>query len=105
MRAPIESTEIQIAESFPLQYFLTVVSGLPDSCHTFGGYTLTRDGVNVLVWAFNLKPSDPNIFCALVYGMVETRIPLGGDYDPSTAYTVDVNGETISFKGDAILVP
>ena len=32
--APIDDIELQIAESFPLQYFLSVVSGLPDGCHS-----------------------------------------------------------------------
>ena len=100
VEAPIEGIE-QIAESFPLQYFLKVVSGVPNSCHTFGEYTLTRDGVNVLVRVFNVKPTDDrNIRCAQVYGTVDTVIPLGSDYDPDTTYTIDVNGETISFKGD-----
>ena len=45
--APIDGVELLVAESSPLQYFLTVTSGLPDACHTSGGYTLTRDGVNV----------------------------------------------------------
>ena len=84
--------------------FLKVVSGVPNSCYSFGGYTLTRDGVNVLVKVFNVKPTDDrNIRCAQVYGTVDTIIPLGSNYDPDTAYTVDVNGETISFRGDQII--
>ena len=101
--APIDSIELQIAESFPLQYFLTVVSGLPDGCHSFGGYTLTRNGQRVLIKVFNLRPSNASLMCIQVYGTVETTIPLGSDFDPSETYTIDVNGKTISFRGDAIL--
>ncbi len=101
--APIDRIDLQIAESFPLQYFLTVVSGLPDGCHSFGGYTLTREGNRVLIRVFNLRPSNANLMCIQVYGTVETTIPLGSDFDPSETYTIDVNGKTISFRGDAIL--
>ncbi len=101
--APIDSIELQIAESFPLQYFLKVVSGLPDGCHSFGGYTLTRDGQRVLIKVFNLKPSNADLVCIQLYGNADTTIPLGSDFDPSEPYTIDVNGKTISFRGDAIL--
>ncbi len=38
-----------------------------------------------------------------VYGTIETTIPLGSDFDPSETYTINVNGKTISFRGDSIL--
>ena len=101
--APIDGIELQIAESFPLQYFLTVVSGLPDGCHSFGGYTMTRDGNRVLIKFFNLKPLHADLMCIQVYGTVETTIPLGSDFDPRVTYTIDVNGNTISFRGDTIV--
>ena len=101
--APIDSIELKIAESFPLQYFLPVASGLPDGCHSFGGYTLTRDGQRVLIKVFNLRPSNAGLMCIQVYGTIETTIPLGSDFDPSETYTIDVNGKTISFRGDSIL--
>ena len=100
--APIDSLDILVLESFPLQYNLLVVSGLPDSCAVFDGYTLSQDGTTIHIELWNLRNSDPNLACAQVYGSVETRIGLGSDFDPETAYTVDVNGETISFKGDSV---
>ena len=36
--APIESVKLNIMESFPLQYSLIVVSGLPNTCVSYGGY-------------------------------------------------------------------
>ena len=101
--APIDSLDLQIAESFPLQYFLDVVSGLTDGCASFGGYTLTRSGHRVLINVFNLRPSDPNLVCTMVYGTAQTTIPLGSNFDPSETYTIYVNGKTISFRGDSIL--
>ena len=100
--APIESSELQIAESFPLQYFVRVVSGLPDGCHSFGGYTLARDGFRVTIKVSNYRTSGSSLACIQVYGTVETTIPLGSDFDPEQTYTIDVNGKTISFKGDTI---
>ena len=101
--APVDNLDLQIAESFPLQYFLLVDSGLPDGCHSFGGYTITRDGNRVLIKVFNLRPADSNLMCIQVYGTVETNIPLGSDYDAGEAYIIDVNGQTVSFRGDQIV--
>ena len=100
--APIESLVLNIAESFPLQYFLQVTSGLPNSCHSFAGYALTRDGRTLWIGVYNSIPSDKEIACAQVYGTVETTIPLGSDFDPQVTYTVDVNGETLRFMGDRV---
>ena len=64
---------------------------------------MTRDGNRVLIKVFNLGPSDNQQMCIQLYGIVETTIPLGSDFDPSETYTIDVNGKTISFRGDGIL--
>ena len=101
--APIESADLQIAESFPLQYFVRVLSGLPDGCHSFGGYTLNRDSFRVIIQVFNHRPSDSSLSCIQVYGTIETNIHLGSDFDPEQTYTIDVNGKTISFTGDTII--
>ena len=42
--APIESVEVLIMESFPPQYSVDVVSGLPNGCTPFCGYRLERNG-------------------------------------------------------------
>ena len=57
----------------------------------------------MLVKVFNLRPIDTNLMCIQLYGTIETAIPLGSEFDPSETYTIDVNGKTISFRGDAIL--
>ena len=95
--APIVSVEILIAESFPPQYFLEVVSGLPNSCAKFAGYRIERMGERITVEIVNWKPADPNVACAEVYRTVETSIPLGSDFESDTTYTVDVNGVTKTF--------
>ena len=101
--APVDDVSLEVAESFPPQYFLRVVSGLPNSCHSFGGYTVTRDGSTVVVRVYNHRPTDEGLLCAQVYGMVETRVALGSDYDPESVYTVDVNGRKVSFQSGAVV--
>ena len=95
--APIESVELLIMESFPPQYSLVAVSGLPNACISFAGYRLERGGDTVGIEMLNWKPADPGVICAQVYGTTETRIPLGSQFDPDTTYTVTVNGETVAF--------
>ena len=94
--APIESVDLLIMESFPPQYSLVVVSGLPNACFSFAGYRLERSGDTVRIEILNWKPADPGVICAQVYGTTETRILLGSTFDPDTTYTVDVNGETVA---------
>ncbi len=95
--APIESVEIVIMESFPPQYNLVVVSGLPNGCVLFGDYSVTRDGNTILVEVTNLMPSDPLLACTEIYGMVRTSIALGSDFESGTTYTIKVNDVTTTF--------
>ena len=97
--APIESVEVLILESFPPRYNLRVVSGLPNGCTSFGGYSVDRDGNMIRVTMTNLvpAPSDPPMFCTMIYGLEETVISLGSDFGPGKTYTVDVNGVIETF--------
>ena len=91
--APIDGVAINVAESFPLQYFVAVTSGLPSGCANFGGYSVKRDGTTIRVTVTNLVPADKEIACIAIYGIVETSIPLGSAFDPDTTYTVIVNDQ------------
>jgi hypothetical protein len=93
--APIESVEIQVAESWPPQYFLLVVSGLPNGCAQFGRYEKTQDGDVIRVEIINLERV--NTVCTEEYRTVETNIPLGSDFKPGATYTVQVNDVTETF--------
>ena len=99
--APIDGVAINVAESFPLQYFVAVTSGLPSGCAKFGGYSLERDGETISVTVTNLMPADKDIACTAIYGSVQTSIPLGSAFDPDTTYTVIVNDDAkASFTTD-----
>ena len=96
--APIESVEIIIAESYPPQYFVHVVSGLPNGCVEFYGYEESRSGNAVTITVTNLEPapSEP-IACAAIYLTHETSVPLGTDFQPGETYTVKVNEAVETF--------
>ena len=96
--APIESVKINVAESFPLQYFLHVVSGLLNGCAEFEDYEVTRDGNDINVRVTNLEPAqDQPIACTLIYRMHESNIALGSDFEDGQKYTVHVNDVTETF--------
>jgi len=98
--APLDGIEIWIAESWPPQYFLHVVSGLPNSCAKFDSYSVaprTGDSDTIRVEVINLEPADGLVACAEVYGFVEHTIRLGSDFVPGKTYTVVVNDVTETF--------
>ena len=97
VQAPIESVEVLIMESFPPQYSVVVVSGLPNACVTFAGYRMDRDDDTVQIEVINWKPSRSDVVCAEIYGTVMTTITLGSDFIPGHTYTVEVNGVTETF--------
>ncbi|MCH8087874.1 MAG: hypothetical protein IIC81_08505, partial [Chloroflexi bacterium] len=93
------SVEIQVLETDPPQFNLVVVSGLPNSCVAFGGYRLFRIGNSISVQVTNLEPSEPDLICAQVYGVVETVISLGSDFQAGDTHTANVNGTIVEFTG------
>ena len=96
--APIESVEVLIMESFPPQYSVVVVSGLPNACVSFAGYRLERDDNTFQIEILNWKPADPEVACAQVYSTVENTIALGSDFFQSgQKHTVVVNEVTETF--------
>ena len=95
--APIERVEILIMESFPVQYSLAVVSGLPNACVSYAGYHVEREDNSILVEMHNWEPADPQIACAQVYTTVETVIPLGTDFESGKTDTVVAGDVTQTF--------
>ena len=102
--APIDRVAINIAESFPPQYFVQIQSGLPNGCVKFDRYDVDRDGTTITITVTNLAPSG-DVVCTAVYGRVETNVALGSDFEPGQTYTVLVNDvkETFVAQGAADL--
>ena len=99
--APIESVAINVAESYPPQYFVHVVSGLPSGCVEFYGYEETRSGNTITITVFNLEPAPSEmIACAAIYLTHEFGVPLGTDFEPGETYTVTVNDVVKTFVAE-----
>ena len=97
--SPIESADVVILESDPLQYQLRVVSSMPrgSGCSQFNGYEIRRkeaDKIDLVVT--HHQASDPDVVCTADYPTVESFVPLGSDFDPGVEYTVTVNEDTVS---------
>ena len=97
--SPIESADVVILESDPVQYQLRVVSGMPkgSGCSQFNGYEIRREEANRIdVVITHHQVADPNVVCTADYPTVETYVPLGSEFEPGAEYTVTVNGDTVS---------
>ncbi|MCH7786621.1 MAG: PKD domain-containing protein, partial [Chloroflexi bacterium] len=103
--APIESVVIDIAESFPPQYFLRIGSAQPNGCAKFNDIEVTRDGDTIRVKVTNLIPAAPNVICTQVYSVVENSVALGSDFEPGVKYTVIVNDVTETFAAQGTSEP
>ncbi len=99
--APIESVALRVAESYPPQYFIDVVSGLSDACVEFYGYEEDRSGSDIAITVFNLEPApDQQVACAQVYTTHEFVVPLGSDFQPGETYTLRVNSTITTFVAE-----
>ena len=97
--APIESVDILVMESFPVQYAVHVVSGLPSGCAAFlGTEVVERSGTTIRIEVLNRMPApDSNVACTMIYGYHESNVSLGSDFHSGVTYTVDVNGTLSEF--------
>ncbi len=98
-RAPIESVDIVVRESFPPQYGAQIVSGLPSGCAAFEKAEVSeRSGNTITISVTNTMPSNPDTVCTAIYGMHESNVDLGSDFVSGETYRVDVNGTVKEFK-------
>lgn len=98
VRAPIESAELLVRESFPPQYAIEIVSGLPNGCAQLSRISVTRERDSIEVDVWNSMPAGDDVVCTMIYGTTHNTAELGSDFESGRAYSVQVNGEqTISF--------
>jgi hypothetical protein len=96
--APIDSVNVLIDESFPPQYFVEVVSGLPSGCAEFNGYDVARDGTTIRITVNNLEPApEEPVFCTAIYWVHQSNVALSSDFESGTKYTIHVNDATETF--------
>lgn len=91
--APIESVQVISTKSIPVQYALTVGSGLPGGCAKYAGATVEYRGTAVIVKVYNSMPTAP-VACTAIYGYTAHNVPLGA-LTPGGAYKIQVNDRTI----------
>ena len=97
--APIGRVEIDVAESFPPQYFVDIVSGLPNGCARFGSIETSRSGDTIRLVVVNVVPHPRSrVACTMIYGTVQHHVALGTDFEPGRTYTVVVNDVTETFQ-------
>ena len=98
-KAPIESVDVAIMESFPVQYRVNVVSGLPSGCARFDHWELSVDAAAhaITIDVYNSVPAAGEaIACTMIYGYVEHSIGIDG-IEPGHTYTVTVNDHQTQF--------
>lgn len=95
--APIDGAEMIVRETFPPQYAVRVLSGLPSGCHQFAGATVSRSGGEITIAVRNSLPSDRGIACTAIYGTHEEIVELGSDFQSGVVYHVAVNDRALTF--------
>ncbi len=96
--AQIETIDLLILESFPVQIHAKVTGYLGDGCTTMGAITQTREDDTFFVTIPTERPAEAVCTQQLV-GFEET-IPLDVAGLPAGTYTVDINGTTETFTLD-----
>ena len=96
--APVERVEVRVAEFFPPQSFLGIVSGEANSCIRFDSLAVRCDGSTVHVQVWNLVPrATSGLLHAQVVSTTEHNVALGTEFIQGETYTVLVNGVTETF--------
>ncbi len=94
--AMIDSVEVLILESFPVQVTVHVKGNLADACTTVDEVTTTRDGNTFNIEISTTRPAEQ--MCAQVLTPFEENIPLDVKGLKKGTYTVNVNGVTATFE-------
>ncbi len=100
VEAPIADVGVQVVGPDPVQYFLDVRAGVPDTCHAFDRIETQREGTEITVSVIN-RVLTRDGECTEIQRVAPHSIALGGDLEPGTTYTVLVNDREISFTPEA----
>ena len=86
----VETTDILVLESFPLQFQLSLSGNLPTPCHALRIVVDKPDAnSNIAVDVYSVV--DPNAICLQVLQGFQASVSLGSF--PAGHYTITVNGE------------
>lgn len=95
-RLTVESVEVRILESFPVQVSALVTGYLRDGCETLGATTQTRSGSTITVTIATDRDDGP---CIQVISPVHQDVRLDGRFAAGT-YVLRVNGLERTFRVD-----
>jgi len=93
----IESVEVLILETFPVQATAHVQGTLGDGCTEFHSLTQSRAGNEITVTILKKRPREA--VCIQIAKLYEANIPLQGQYPPGK-YLLRVNGFEKAFSTD-----
>lgn len=108
VNAPIESVDLVIMESDPVQITATIVAGLPNGCAEPGG-TVSHIAGNVYgVTVSNSVPGADDIICTDDYRVYEENVRLGSrevgaEFMSGVTYTLVVNDKTLEFTVNGVV--
>lgn len=89
----VDSTDLLILESYPLQFMLALKGSLPTPCNQLRVDVNPPDSENkIIVEVYSVVPADA--ICAQVVEPFEENFPLGSF--PAGHYTLWVNGELVT---------
>jgi inhibitor of cysteine peptidase len=92
----VESVEVRVLESFPVQVEAVARGTLPEGCAGVGDESVSRKG-DVFEVTLPSGPSDLAV-CSAEPASFETAIPLDVQGLAAGTYMVDVNGVTTTFE-------
>jgi len=94
--ATVESIDVLIMESFPVQVNAVVRGTLGDGCTTLDPVTTTREGNTFRIRLTTQRPAEA--VCTLALEPFEEVVSLDVLGLPAGVYTVDANGVTETFE-------
>lgn len=86
----IESAQILVAESFPVQVSAQIKGTFPDACTGVGNIEQEREGETIFVRVGSVRPKDA--LCAQVITPFDYSVSIDVLNLPKGQYTIDVNG-------------
>ena len=95
-QAPVDSVDIVMLETFPVQVVLNVKGNLPDSCTTLDQVNQSRKDNIFNVTILTKRPAD--MVCATVISPYTQTVPLEVAGLKAGTYTVNVNTATETFE-------
>ena len=104
-KAPVESIQLMILESLPLQVRVRVRGTLPDVCTEIDQINQRVDLEQDTLWVEITTVRSTEEACVQVLAPFEETIPLDVMGLPAGTYTVDVNGVTDTFTFSTDNVP